>query len=147
MAILERMYSGIAHMSGFVAAEIMRGIQLGHDPLHRVETAVRAGWMNVMNIETDLEKAQFESLSISLGLGEASSIALAANRDWVFASDDRPARIAAGSRDVKLTGTIGILAKAIIEKILTREKADEILALMIKRGFYAPVKSMKSLVD
>ena len=134
-------------MNGFVAAEVMRGIQLGRDPLHRVETAVRAGWLNVTNIETDSEKARFESLSISLGLGEASSIAMAANRDWAFASDDRPARIAAGSRGVKLTGTIGILTKATLDEILTREKADEILALMIKRGLYAPVKSIKSLVE
>jgi predicted nucleic acid-binding protein len=52
-------------------------------------------------------------LSISLGLGEASSLAVAACRGFRFASDDQAARREAGRLGVGLTGTIGILAKAV----------------------------------
>lgn len=143
LPILERMYGGSAYVTGFGSVEIVRGIRLGRAGLERIESAVRAGWLKETNLWFVAEKSGFDSLSISLGLGEASSLAMAANRGWVYASDDGTARRAAEALGVKLTGTAGILIKAAEKRIITRERADEILARMIANGFHAPIKSIK----
>jgi predicted nucleic acid-binding protein len=147
MPILERMYGGFSYCTGFVAAEIMRGVGGKYPGLERVAAAIQAGWLIEVNLESSTEKSLLASLSQSLDLGEASALSAAINRGWTFACDDLAARREAQARGIELTGTIGILVKAVKSGILALERADEILALMIKRGFYAPVKSMKSLVD
>ena len=74
--------------------------------------------------------------SLSLGLGEAS---------YAFSCDDRAARREAGLLDVKLTGTLGILKKAVRQRIINLSGGDRILVKMIQSGFYSPVKSMKEI--
>jgi predicted nucleic acid-binding protein len=141
--IVERLYAHSAFITAFVAAEILRGIQKGHSGLERVQAAQRAGWIKEINLAPGTEKSLFETLSLPLGLGEASAIAAAVNRGWIFACDDRLARREAASRGVKLTGTIGILIKATNRKIVNADGADKILTLMVKRGFYSPIQSLK----
>ena len=80
---------------------------------------------------------------LSLGLGEASSIAIAKARGFVFASDDRAAWREAKLMDVKLTGTLGILKKALKHNTIDLKNGNLILAKMIKVGFYSTVKSLK----
>jgi predicted nucleic acid-binding protein len=46
---------------------------------------------------------------------------------------------------VKLTGTIGILKIAASHKIINLSEGNLILAKMIDRGFYSPVKSLKEV--
>jgi predicted nucleic acid-binding protein len=128
-----------------VAAEIMRGIQKGHAGLTVIKTALRDGRLMETVLKSVEEKDLFEKLSVSLGLGEASSIAMAKIRGWTFACDDRMARREAASLGIVLTGTIGILVKATRMKLLTIKEADEALAVMIKNGFYSPAESIRSL--
>jgi len=59
-------------------------------------------------------------------------------RGFRFASDDQAARREAGRLGVGLTGTIGILAKAVRLRICDIKTADRYLAKMIAHGFYAP---------
>lgn len=146
MSILEQMYGGSAYCTSFVAAEIMRGVGGEYPGLERVAAAIEAGWLIEVNLDSGPEKSLLASLSLSLDLGEASVLSIAVNRGWMFACDDLAARREAQVRGIELTGTIGILLKAVKSGILALERADEILALMIKRGFYAPVKSIKPLV-
>ena len=93
-------------------------------------------------METKTEKALFQTLSVSLGLGEASSIAIAKTRGYVFACDDKTARREASLLEVKLTGTIGILKKAVKTKIVGPKKANRVLAKMKASGFYSPTSSI-----
>jgi len=143
--VLERLYSRSAFVTDFVAAEIMRGIQRGHAGLEGIKAALRDGRIRETVLETDAEKDLFEKFSVSLGLGEASSIAVAKNRGWTFACDDKLARQEAASIGVRLTGTIGILVKATKIKHLTIKEADEVLAVMIEKGFYSPVEFLRSI--
>jgi predicted nucleic acid-binding protein len=143
--VLERLYSRSAFVTDFVAAEIMRGIQKGYAGLECIKSSLQAGRIRETVLETDAEKDLFEKSSVSLGLGEASSIAVAKKRGWTFASDDRLARKEASSIGVRLTGTIGILVKAIKIKHLTIKEADEVLAVMIEKGFYSPVEFLRSI--
>jgi predicted nucleic acid-binding protein len=76
---------------------------------------------------------------ISLGEGEASCIAVAAHRNYVFACDDRLARKEAMRLAIPLTGTIGILNKAVRSGLVESYAANELLHEMVRQGFYSPV--------
>lgn len=145
LSILKRLYQGSAHMTAFAAAEVLRGIQSGHHELGRIMGSVRDGWLEEVNLSLGAEKEIFQELSLSLGLGEASSLAVAMARKWVFASDDRAARYAAQARAIRLTGTIGILITASRKGLISEKRADDLLSAMIRHGFYAPVHSLRGI--
>ena len=144
--VLEGLYKKRAFITGFVAAEVLRGIQAGHERLEAVPRAVRAGWLRETGLKAGQEKRLFESLSRSLGLGEASSIAAAKARGSVFASDDRVARAEAAALGVPLTGTLGILIRAVRAGVCDIAAADGHLARMIEAGFFSPVRSIRELI-
>ena len=143
MSLLESLYGQTACITNFVSAEILRGIQQGHKDLVRVQEAIKTGWPKEVVLSSKKEKSLFEALSVSLGLGEASSIAVAKSRGYVFACDDRAARRDAGLLSVKLTGTIGIIRKAANQKIVNLNEGNRILTKMIDEGFYSSVKSLE----
>lgn len=116
--ILEKLYRKSAHITDFVSAEIMRGIQQGHGDLAKIKEALRKGWLNEIALKGKKEKSLFEKLSVSLGLGEASSMAAAKYRGFTFACDDKAARREASLIGLKLTGTTGLLKKALRNKII-----------------------------
>lgn len=145
LALLQSLYGRRACITAFVAAENLHGIQRGHPGLSAVRVAVSAGWLAEVALTTREEMRLFEALSVSLGLGEASSIALARERGLVFACDDKAARREAALAGVRLTGTIGILLRAVKEHLLTSKEADARLTKMIRAGFYSPVRSLGEL--
>jgi predicted nucleic acid-binding protein len=143
--VLEHLYGKSAYITNFVLAEILRGIQQRHTALGKILKAMKDGWLKEANVSSKQEKFLFEPLSVSLGLGEASSISVAKSRKFIFASDDRTARKEAGFLDIKLTGTNCILKKALIHKTIDLKEGNRILSKMIKNGFYSPVKSLKKI--
>lgn len=144
--ILKSLYARTAYITDFVAAENTKGVLKGYKGLAGIKEAVNEGWLREITLSTQAEKALFESLSISMGLGEASSIAAAKERGFVFACDDRAARREASFLNVKLTGTIGILVKAVRKNITDYKHADDILKSMVASGFYSPVTSIKAFL-
>jgi len=145
LGVLENLYKDEAFITDFAAAEVLRGIQAGHSRLGAIPEAVRSGWLRETGLRPGDEKRLFESLSRSLGLGEASSIAAAKRRGFVLASDDRVARAEAARLGIPLTGTVGILVRAVREGVCNPGKADEHLARMVEAGFFSPVRSIREL--
>ena len=146
LSIIHGLYRDKSCITDFVSAEILKGIRAGHGGLTTIPEAVKAGRLTEVSLVSRKEKALFESLSISLGFGEASSLAVAACRGFLFASDDLAARREAGRLGVKLTGTIGILAKAVRLRVCDIKTADRYLAKMVGHGFYAPFRSVRDIV-
>ena len=144
--IIKTLYADKAYITDFASAENLRGILKGYKGLIMIREAVRNGWLKEMTLKGKKEKALFESLSVSLGFGEASSIAVAKTREFVFACDDKVARREASLLGVKLTGTIGILIRAVRKNIVNSKQADEILNRMIAYGFYSPVNSIEEIL-
>lgn len=144
-AIIKRLYGNQSYVTSFVSTEIMRGIQRGQASLLIIQEAMSDGWLKEATLESKEEKALFELLSVSLGLGEASSIGIARVRGLLFASDDRVARREASLLGIKLTGTLGILKKAARRKLISLENADLILKRMIEYGFRSPIRSLKEI--
>jgi len=143
--ILKNLYSKSAFVTDFVSAEILRGVQIGHKDLAKIQDSLREGWLKEVVLSTKKEKSLYETLSVSLGLGEASSIAVAKSRGFFFACDDRAARREAGFLDLKLTGTLGILKKAVRNKTINLKEGNLILTEMIAKGFYSSVNSLKEI--
>lgn len=139
LLLLKTLYPQSAFISNLVALENLRGIQKGHTPLTAVREALTEGWLREVSCSSPDEKRLFETLSVSLGAGEASCIAIAARRGYVFACDDRAARKEATLCGVRLTGTVGILIKAVRVGEIDLKAANTILKKMVGSGFYAPV--------
>jgi predicted nucleic acid-binding protein len=139
LAILEGLYARRAWVTDFVVLENLRGIQKGYAGLAEIPKALSAGWLRLVPVNEEKERRLFEQLSTSLGAGEASSIAAARARGFVFACDDKLARREAALVGVKLTGTIGILVHAIRSNVLSMREANKILKRMKELGFHAPV--------
>ncbi|MFN3480684.1 MAG: DUF3368 domain-containing protein [Thermodesulfovibrionales bacterium] len=140
--IIKSLYANRSYITNFVMAETIKGILTGYRELSTIRDSLREDWLKEIALETQEEKALFETLSVSLGSGEASSIAVAKVRGFVFACDDKTARKEASLLGVKLTGTIGILIRAVRKMIIEHKKANEILDCMIKQGFYSPISSI-----
>ncbi|MFO7979751.1 MAG: hypothetical protein R6V00_02820 [Candidatus Aminicenantes bacterium] len=145
--ILKNLYKDSAFITNLVSAEILTGIQQGHKNLREIQQALADGWLKEIGLKSAKEKSLYQTLSVSLGHGEASSIAVAKCRGFIFACDDRAARRESGLLSVKLTGTLGILKKAIRNQIINLEEGHRILTKMIKAGFYSPVKSLNEIKD
>jgi predicted nucleic acid-binding protein len=64
---------------------------------------------------------------------------VAAHINYVFACDDRLARMEAMRLAIPLTGTIGILIKAVRSHLVENSVANELLQEMVRQGFYSPV--------
>ena len=144
--IIKTLYADKAYITDFASAENLRGILKGYKGLIMIREAVRNGWLKEITFRSKEEKALFESLSASMGIGEASSIAVAKTREFVFACDDKVARREASLLGVKLTGSIGILIRAVRKNIVNSKRADEILNRMIAYGFYSPVSSIEEIL-
>jgi|SRR3989338_2179285 len=140
--LIKRLYPNHSYITDFVAAENLKGIIKGYRELSKIKEAIRDGWIKEIVLEATEEKTIFETLSVSLGFGEASSIAVAKVRGFVFACDDKTARREASILGVKMTGTVGILIKAVRKRIIDPKKANGILNHMIAQGFYSPVNSI-----
>jgi predicted nucleic acid-binding protein len=68
------------------------------------------------------------------------------SRGLVFVSDDLAARQLAHERDVRLTGTVGILLALVRDGSLSLAEANAILAEMIERRYRAPVNRLDELI-
>ena len=84
----------------------------------------------------------FTRLSSKFGRGEASCLAIALHRNASILTDDLDARRFAQQGSISVSGTIGILVKAIDRGQLSREHGNHLLHLMIANGFYSPVESL-----
>lgn len=66
-------------------------------------------------------------INYSMGKGETQAILLAREKNCVFATDDRRARVYANKNSIKITGTIGILVAGVSKGVITKQKAIDIL--------------------
>lgn len=150
ISLLEQLYRGRAYTTLMVVDEIQNGLHAGYQHLQSVEEVLNpphpTGWLHVLPLESAAEQASYIELTTSLGAGEASCLAVAIAHGLVLATDDLAARRAATQRNVRLTGTIGILIRLVREGHLPLAEANNILAQMIALRYRAPVDRLDDLV-
>jgi predicted nucleic acid-binding protein len=150
--ILQRLYTGRAFIGKAVQREIQAGIDSAstytnlqnRTKLQEINQALAEGWLqrasDVVNPNDDAVELRLTiEYSQRFGAGESEAMAIALNRNWIFASDDGNARKFAQERGIRLTGTLGILIKAVKNKILCLSLADAIHAQMIDEGYRSPL--------
>jgi predicted nucleic acid-binding protein len=85
-------------------------------------------------------------LSARLGAGERSCLAVAYHREGLFVSDDADARKEAGRHEIPVTGTIGVLARAVEKSSISIEEGNRLLTRMIGAGYRSPVERLDDLL-
>lgn len=150
LSILESLYRGRACTTLMVVEEIWRGIEAGYTNLLPLESILHplspSGWMDIFELTSDREQTLFIDLLSTLDSGEAACLALAVERGLILASDDLAVRRAATRLGVKLTGTVGILLRAIREEMIPLQAANHILGRMIAQRYRAPVERLDDLI-
>lgn len=150
--VLQKLYTGRAFVGKAVQREIQAGIDSAstsanlknRTKLEEINKALENGWLQTPSDEVNPNDDAVElrlnlEYSQRFGAGESEAMASARNRNWVFASDDGIARKFAQERGIRLTGTLGILIKAVKNKILCLSLADAIHAKMMDEGYRSPL--------
>ena len=150
--ILPQLYTGIAFVTKTIQEEIRAGINSAstyassqnRTKLWAINQGLDDGWLQTPPDEINPNDNAVE-LRLTLeyekkfSAGESETMAIARNRNWVFASDDGVVRKFAKERGIRLTGTLGILVKAVQCKIICSSLADFIHSRMIDKGYRSPL--------
>jgi len=143
-SLLKELYAGEA----IVVEEVIEET-VDPETSRALEEALDEGWMERHSLTELEELSLFGELSERLHSGEAATLAAAKVNGWRVAVDERVARrIAKEKLQLTVTGTIGILVRAVRQKLCTVEEADRYLQLMIERArYYSPVESIREVLE
>lgn len=133
MDILRERYGGQL----MITREVLLEAEKGPHP-ETIRRAIDEGWIELRSLYADSEEhgVFVELRNRGFGLGEASSIAVCSTGGtWVFVSDDLDARREANRQGVGMVGTYGILAREVAEGKMGLAEGNELLRLMVDRGF------------
>ena len=130
-----RLWSDAARTTTTAYGEYLAGVATGILPAD--------AWRDLIQITLDEEEGAFASrLTVRLGAGERSCLAVARSRSGALASDDLPARQWAREHDIEVTGTVGILLACVRRGYLDSDQANALLTAMIAAGYRSPVASL-----
>lgn len=148
--MLKKRYEGTIFTTVEVYDELRRGKKSGYDhlayALEHIEAVGNEGWIRILVPESRTEHLLRSEFDEMLDPGEASCLALAISRSLTFATDDLAARKLAAARNVRLTGTLGILIVLIRSGQLPLREANMMLADMLGRGYRSPVERLDNLI-
>lgn len=145
--ILEKTFS-IVFITPEVREEIRRGFHEGYRFLEAAVSHIKisSGKLRVVNFDHEKEQEDFYEFCVKLHVGEASCLAIAKNRNWLFLTDDMAARKLAKSINVDLSGTIGVLVLAVKQKVISVDESDYLLKEMIRGNYRSPVSSISEFI-
>jgi predicted nucleic acid-binding protein len=104
-------------------------------------------WANLPLVTLTKQELAFAGgLSLRLGAGERTCVAVAFHRQGLLASDDLDARRVAEGYGIPVTGTVGILVLCVQRQRLSRHRAEALLQDMIARGYRSPVTGLGDLL-
>jgi predicted nucleic acid-binding protein len=133
---------GKVYLTPEIQYKVEKGILEGHVFQERTKQIIETkDWLLVTGFNQDEQKL-FDQLTKTLDVGEASCLAIAKLRKWIFLTDDKDARKAAERLAIELSGTIGFLRLARDKKLITSDEANALLQSMIANGYYSPVRKL-----
>ena len=89
-------------------------------------------FINIIELDNN-QKSRADSLN--LGLGEREAIVLAEDLNAVLVMEDKKPRAVAKERGVETIGTLGIIRRAFIECLVSRDELEEMVE-KLKRDLY-----------
>lgn len=125
-----------------VESEVEKGLREGYTFLQPVRDAFEAS-IQVSALPSPVP----ESIVRPLDPGEAEAVHLASETGGTFVSDDRDARTVARERGIPVTGSIGVLARAVVAERIDLSTADDWLRTWDEEyGYHAPVETMADVL-
>lgn len=145
LSVLRQLF-GVVYLSTEVYDEIRLGLNEGYVFYAGVDQLVfplaEAGWLHLTSLAGDAELQFFGRLPNHLHSGEASSLAIAHQRKWLFLTDDLAARKTAIQNAIKVSGTLGCLVLSVQRGQTALEQANRFLSEMIQQGYHAPITDL-----
>jgi predicted nucleic acid-binding protein len=120
--------------------ELARGVKLGRLPKCSWE------WLECIRM-TESEVLQCTQLRQQLDEGEASCLAVATQRTWKVATDDKDARKWAIRLHIPHTGTLGILGLLITQNHMPLTEGNAWLHRMIEAGYHSSMKTLDRFIQ
>lgn len=114
----------------------------------RIDEAVHKGAIKVYRMESIHALRNFYGYIERLGIGEASCLALAKDRGWSLATDDRQCRLLAAKEigGARITGTVDLIKEAIESGLLSIAEADQLLVLLEQENFKVKFGSFREIL-
>ncbi|MEA1934244.1 MAG: DUF3368 domain-containing protein [Thermodesulfobacteriota bacterium] len=120
---------------------------------HELEQGVQLGrlseypwtWLQRLHL-TEAETVRFCQFLKHLGEGESSCLAVAVNRAYKIATDDKDARQWAVRLAIPHTGILGVLAMLVKQGTITLLEGNTCLRQMIERGYHSSIQKIDVLV-
>lgn len=149
LAVLKDLYGTLS-----ISLEVYEEIQVGLEEGYRFYTALEnqivpmtpTGWVHLTSVSGDEELRLFSGFPAKLHQGEASSLAIAHHRNWLFLTDDLEARRIARQLDIRLSGSLGCLVLAVERRTCSLQQANIWLMHMIEQGYHSPVVDIRPLL-
>lgn len=136
--VLRMLFAGRLYVPPTVAGEAEQATPVGQE----VAAALNAGWLVRVDMSpSELAVAQQIRQVFGLDAGEAEAIVLAATRGLILVCDEKLGRAAARSLGVQVTGSMGVLYKAVETGKLTVAEADRAIERMRAARQRLPVAS------
>jgi predicted nucleic acid-binding protein len=149
LAVLKDLY-GVLSISLEVYEEIQAGLEEGYRFYTALENQIApitpTGWIHLTSVSGEEELRLFGGFPATLHQGEASSLAIAHHRNWLFLTDDLDARRMAKQLGIRLSGSLGCLVLAVEHRACSLPQADIWLTHMIEQGYHSPVIDLASLL-
>jgi len=126
LSILQTLYHSILIPEEVKTEIVDKGKEKGHSDALEIEKAIQQGWIKTIQIKLtpDFQKA---AKTAGLRKAEASVIQYAYQNNLTALLDDEPARIFAGTLNITIRGTLGILIQATKNNILNHHEAIQTL--------------------
>lgn len=122
-----------------VKQELVVGVQMGH------LAACDWSWLTEISL-TAAELDQLNTIMNELDQGEASCLAVAIQRGYKLATDDKDARRWARQLGIAHTGTLGILATVVKKGVISLAEGNHLLQTMVQAGYYSPLSSLDEIL-
>ncbi|MEM9775129.1 MAG: DUF3368 domain-containing protein [Chloroflexota bacterium] len=95
---------------------------------------------------TEQEKRLMDSFPTGLHAGETSCLAAAIHRKGGVLTDDQDARKVAAQMQIPVSGTLGLLKRAVGTEVLALDEANALLRTMIASGYRSPISNFEELL-
>lgn len=156
--VLRRLYADRAFVSKAVRREIKAGIASSCNSAslrnlakqQAINQVLQEGWVRSPNDELSSDDEVVElrlcmEYRKRFSAGESEAMAIARTRNWVFASDDGTAKRFARERGIRVTGTLGILTKAVKSNVICSSVANKMYSQLIEEGYNLKLSYQNSI--
>jgi predicted nucleic acid-binding protein len=146
--LLKKLFGEVIIPEEVYREAIERGLQEGFSDALAIKECVEQGWIRVSKLdEKEIKLCQkMIEHAFEIHLGEAQAIILARETGALLLMDESSGRAFAEALGLKVRGTLYVLMKALIEELLDRAEAKEMVLALVDKGFRIEPKLLSRIL-